>query len=117
MQCANGSYVEATPIENTVLVNIGDALQYWTRGRLKSTKHKVEIPSEVKKRKTIRRSIAYFVNPNNDVRLDQALISQKESADSISDVSSLKTPVTFLQYLEDKLSKSFPELHKEGYHW
>lgn len=32
-----GEYVDATPIPDTVLVNIGDLMQRWTADELKST--------------------------------------------------------------------------------
>ena len=111
VQCANGNYVEATPIKDTVLVNIGDALQFWTKGKLKSTRHKVEIPSDSKKYRSIRRSIVYFVLPNNDVKLDQDLESQNLEESSSCEKNS-NNPITFLSYLENKLTNSFDEQQK-----
>ena len=108
VQCANGNYVEATPIEDTVLVNIGDALECWTRGKLKSTKHKVDLPSDIHKRQSIRRSIVYFVLPNNDVILDQTLENNQQSCST----SAHENSFTFLSYLEKKLSNSFDEQQK-----
>jgi len=29
--------VEAKPIDGTIIVNIGDALEFWTKGKMKST--------------------------------------------------------------------------------
>ncbi|XP_039267919.2 uncharacterized protein LOC120342932 isoform X2 [Styela clava] len=40
VKASNGEYVDATPIPGTALVNIGDALQFCTQGRLKSTEHR-----------------------------------------------------------------------------
>ena len=34
---SNGEFIEAAPIEGTVLVNIGDMLQRWTNDQLKAT--------------------------------------------------------------------------------
>jgi len=42
-------------------VNLGDALQFWTKGLLKSTVHRVLIPPKQ------RYSIAYFIEPNPGV--------------------------------------------------
>ena len=33
----NGEFVAATPMEGTVVVNIGDLMQRWTSDKLKST--------------------------------------------------------------------------------
>jgi len=111
VQCANGHYVEASPIQDTVLVNIGDALQYWTKGKLKSTNHKVEIPADVQKRKSVRRSIAYFVLPDNHVRLDQDFESQSIGLNCDLNKAS-SDPITFLRYLENKLTNSFDKPQK-----
>ncbi|XP_039263008.2 uncharacterized protein LOC120339032 isoform X1 [Styela clava] len=67
----DGEYIEAKPIPGTVLVNIGDLLQFWTNGRLKSTKHRIMIPTEESKRKRHRQSLAYFVHPNYEVKLNE----------------------------------------------
>ena len=108
VQCANGSYVDATPIKGTVLVNVADALQYWTKGKLKSTKHKVDLPSDLQKRKTVRRSIAYFVNPNNDVKIGRDMageIQVKGNSNAMPEKS-----IPFVEYLVGKFSKSYSEL-------
>lgn len=42
-------------------VNLGDALQFWTKDLLKSTVHRVQIPPAQ------RYSMAYFVEPDPDV--------------------------------------------------
>ena len=116
VQCANGNYIEATPIEGTVLVNIGDAMHFWTNGKLKSTKHKVELPIDTAKRKTVRRSIAYFVLPDNQVRLDIPLVYEKDSIIATKKIDenilSKSSAKTFIDYLEQKLTNSFNEPQK-----
>ena len=66
---------EAPPI----LVNIADLLAYWTGGLLKSTVHRVIFPKEeekggerngVKSGGEDRYSIAYFLHPMDEVRLE-----------------------------------------------
>lgn len=66
-----GTFVDATPIEGTVVVNAGDLLARWSNDTIKSTLHRVVEPVG---RKTVgagneesypaRYSIAYFCNPN-----------------------------------------------------
>jgi isopenicillin N synthase-like dioxygenase len=65
-----GTFVRATPIDNTIVVNAGDLLSRWSNDEIKSTKHRVVQPpakpgdeSEVY---PARYSIAYFCNPNFD---------------------------------------------------
>jgi isopenicillin N synthase-like dioxygenase len=68
----DNTWIDAQVMPGTVLyaprhrisdgrVNLGDALQFWTKGLLKSTVHRVLIPPKQ------RYSIAYFVEPNPDV--------------------------------------------------
>ena len=65
----SGVFVDATPIEGTVVVNAGDLLARWSNDTIKSTVHRVvEPPGKRGKGEGIeypaRYSIAYFCNPN-----------------------------------------------------
>lgn len=40
----SGLWVPCDPVEGAITVNIGDALQYWSDGQLKSTYHRVRMP-------------------------------------------------------------------------
>lgn len=51
--------------EPPILVNIGDALAFWTKGMLKSTVHRVTFGGGAE-----RYSIAYFCHPLDEVRLE-----------------------------------------------
>ena len=52
---------EVDPVPGAITVNIGDALQFWTDGRLKSTYHRVRVPRADEWRGD-RYSLAYFAN-------------------------------------------------------
>ncbi|EOO02229.1 putative thymine dioxygenase protein [Phaeoacremonium minimum UCRPA7] len=61
----NGKFVDATPIENTCVVNAGDLLARWSNDTIKSTIHRVvEPPHKDSDVYPARYSIAYFCNPN-----------------------------------------------------
>ncbi|KAM4054594.1 2OG-Fe(II) oxygenase superfamily protein [Hirsutella rhossiliensis] len=61
----NGQFVDATPIEGTVVINAGDLLARWSNDTIKSTIHRVvEPPRKEGKEYPPRYSIAYFCNPN-----------------------------------------------------
>ncbi|KAL7927924.1 hypothetical protein ACQKWADRAFT_318007 [Trichoderma austrokoningii] len=61
----NGNFIDATPIENTIVVNAGDLLARWSNDTIKSTVHRVvEPPRKEGKTYPARYSIAYFCNPN-----------------------------------------------------
>ncbi|KAM5351424.1 hypothetical protein ACJ41O_004147 [Fusarium nematophilum] len=60
-----GQFVDATPIEGTVVVNAGDLLARWSNDTIKSTIHRVvEPPRKESDSYPPRYSIAYFCNPN-----------------------------------------------------
>ena len=62
----NGTFVDATPIPGTVVVNAGDLLARWSNDTIRSTMHRVvEPPSKVDGDVyPARYSVAYFCNPN-----------------------------------------------------
>ncbi|KAG9566442.1 Clavaminate synthase-like protein, partial [Aureobasidium melanogenum] len=67
-----GTYVNATPIPDTIVVNAGDLLARWSNDSIKSTKHRVVEPP-VKADADFhpaRYSMAYFCNPNFDRFID-----------------------------------------------
>lgn len=64
-----GTFVNATPIEDTIVVNAGDLLARWSNDTIKSTLHRVVEPppqpeDSDKDEYPPRYSIAYFCNPN-----------------------------------------------------
>jgi isopenicillin N synthase-like dioxygenase len=72
-----GTFVNATPIQDTIVINAGDLLAQWSNDTIKSTKHRVVEPpprpeDDDKDSYPPRYSIAYFCNPNYD-RMIQAI--------------------------------------------
>lgn len=67
-----GTYVDATPIADTIVINAGDLLARWSNDTIKSTRHRViEPPHEENEEDSTheypaRYSVAYFCNPNMD---------------------------------------------------
>jgi isopenicillin N synthase-like dioxygenase len=59
-----GTFVDATPISGTVVVNAGDLLARWSNDTIKSTKHRVVEPPAKEDVHPARYSVAYFCNPN-----------------------------------------------------
>ncbi len=71
MLSPNGSYVDAKPIPDTIVVNAGDLLARWSNGTIKSTSHRVvDPPASDAKVLPARYSVAYFCNPNFDKVID-----------------------------------------------
>jgi len=61
----NGDWIEAPPIENTYVCNIGDLLQKWTGGTLNSTLHRV-----INRSGRERYSIPVFFDPTSTAIID-----------------------------------------------
>jgi isopenicillin N synthase-like dioxygenase len=61
----NREWLEATPIEGTLVVNVGDLLARWTNDRFRSTPHRVVNASG-----RARYSVAAFVDPDFDCVVD-----------------------------------------------
>ncbi|KAL7627144.1 hypothetical protein AAE478_003920 [Parahypoxylon ruwenzoriense] len=65
VQSPTGAFVDATPIEDTCVVNAGDLLARWSNDNIKSTIHRVvEPPAGDGDVYPARYSMAYFCNPN-----------------------------------------------------
>ena len=89
-------FIPATPIEGTILVNIGDLLQRWTNDKLVSTKHRVVVPGDDDLRRlSPRQSVAFFVHPDNDVIIE------------CLDGSAHYPPITSLDYLNQRLNATY----------
>ncbi|KAF2269794.1 Clavaminate synthase-like protein [Lojkania enalia] len=64
-----GTFVDATPIPDTIVINAGDLLSRWANDTIKSTKHRVVEPPPKPEDEGLdayppRYSVAYFCNPN-----------------------------------------------------
>ncbi|EEH49576.1 uncharacterized protein PADG_05655 [Paracoccidioides brasiliensis Pb18] len=70
-----GTFIDAVPIADTIVVNAGDLLARWANDQIKSTLHRVVEPlprqdSEDSDEYPSRYSVAYFCNPNYDKFID-----------------------------------------------
>lgn len=74
-----GTFVDVTPIPDTIVVNAGDLLARWSNDTIKSTRHRVIEPPKVPGCEAqddsemyypARYSVAYFCNPNNNKVID-----------------------------------------------
>ncbi|XP_057298187.1 uncharacterized protein LOC130629098 [Hydractinia symbiolongicarpus] len=89
----SGDYVDATPVPDSVVVNIGDLLEIWSGGKFKSTRHRVVVPDD--NTESARQSIVYFVHPDNNVMVSCLNGSNKNVA------------VNSLEYLLDKYKQTY----------
>lgn len=61
VQDKQGNWLDATPVENSFVINIGDMMARWSNDRYTSTPHRVVNPSGAE-----RYSMPFFVEPNFD---------------------------------------------------
>ena len=109
IESPDGEFVDAIPIEGTVLINIGDLLESWSRNKLKSTKHRVVNPKDPEKQKQVRRSMAYFVHPDDHVLVDEELIYEgfaRQASEATSGEED-EPRVTALDYLHQKFAQTY----------
>ncbi len=71
----NGEWVAAPPMDNTLVINVGDLLERWSNNKLPSTKHRVRNLST-----NARYSIAMFYDPGPAAVIDPAELVPNETA-------------------------------------
>lgn len=105
---SKGEWIDAPPIENTFVCNIGDMLDKMTGGLYKSTPHRVRNTSGKS-----RFSFPFFFDPSFDAKIEQienlnpaqADYKQRWDQENIHAFGG-----TYGEYLLEKVSKVFPEL-------
>lgn len=107
-------WIEAPPVFNSFVCNIGDMLDRMTGGLYRSTPHRVKCQT-----KGNRLSYPFFFDPsfNAEVRAIEGLVNTKSLVDDKDqrwDKSSVhQFTGTYGEYLMKKVSKVFPELHNK----
>jgi isopenicillin N synthase-like dioxygenase len=61
-----GEWIEATPVADTFVINLGDLMQRWTNGLYRSNMHRVRN----KNAKVDRYSLPFFYGPRPDARIE-----------------------------------------------
>ena len=92
---ASGDWIQAPPIEGTLIVNVADLLSRWTDGAYKSTPHRV-VNSSGKKRL----SIVLAFDPNPETVIDAKDVFGNQHA-------SQETATTCGEYLTWRFEKAF----------
>lgn len=97
---ANGTWISAPPIPDTVVINIGDLMQRWTNNVFCSTKHRVRIPQDERSKQS-RYSIALFCHPN-----DNTEVSCLETCQNL-ELPPLYPPISAGDYLLNRLQATY----------
>jgi len=114
VKSSQGEWIQAPPISNTFVCNIGDMLDRMTCGYYRSTPHRVRNLSTTRDRL----SFPFFLDPNWDA---EVLPIPMEGMNTINDDAEHrwdKTSVhtfrgTYGEYLLKKVSRVFPNLAEE----
>ncbi|MEM9905064.1 MAG: 2OG-Fe(II) oxygenase family protein [Cyanobacteria bacterium P01_D01_bin.44] len=101
VQNAQGDWIAAPPIPDTVLVNIGDLLQRWTNDLLRSTPHRVR-PTH---HQVSRYSIALFCDPDPETWV--TCIETGPSRGEGTGVSPRYEPIRADTYLASRLARTY----------
>ncbi|KAH7042093.1 hypothetical protein B0J12DRAFT_579697 [Macrophomina phaseolina] len=105
-----GTFVDATPIPDTIVVNAGDLLERWSNDTIKSTKHRVVEPplkpgQQELDKYPARYSVAYFCNPDFDKYIEAIPGTYEEGKQKYPGVLSG-------DYLAKRLSETYGDLDK-----
>ena len=90
-----GEFVPVTPIPGTVVVAVGTMLQRWTSDYLQGTMHRILMPVEEQKKKLVRQSVVFFLEPDHD-----CVVTCLDGSDKYE-------PITAKQYADNKFSKQY----------
>ncbi|KAI9013494.1 hypothetical protein DFJ74DRAFT_771388 [Hyaloraphidium curvatum] len=114
IQRPGGKWVDVPPVEGGCIVNLGDILQFWTQGYLRSTLHRV-VPSPIPGNAERRRfSVGYFLRPGFDVPLSpipSPMLGEDASGASRDAMAPADKVLTAGEWLRARTEKSFT---KEG---
>ncbi|KAK9692501.1 hypothetical protein K7432_014309 [Basidiobolus ranarum] len=102
-QDKSDQWLDAPCLEDCIIINIGDLMQFWSNGLFKSTKHRVVFHPQQKQ--SSRYSIAFFCHPNDSVSLNPIsspfITNNKE-----------KPLINAGEYLEQRLRATYGNLQK-----
>jgi len=102
VQRLDGEWIEATPIDGTLVCNIGDLLERWTNGVLISTKHRVLNRSDKS-----RFSIPIFCDPASDAIVDP------RDFDPDADIETYP-PITAGNYIMGRNQRNFSQYNESN---
>jgi len=101
VRASDGNWIDAPPVEGTLICNIGDLLQRWSNRRLVSTVHRV-----INRSGNERYSIPVFFDPHSATKIDPCDLG-------VSSETSLYEPITAGAYIAGKNTKNFSQYSED----
>ena len=93
-------WIDIEPEKNTIVVNLGDAMQVWTNDKYVAAIHRV-----TKRTAKARYSTPYFYNPKRDAVI--------EPLEQISDEEPIYVPFTWKEYIQGRVDDNYTDLGEE----
>ncbi|KXH54705.1 2OG-Fe(II)oxygenase superfamily protein [Colletotrichum salicis] len=108
------TWADVPCIPDAVVVNIGDALEFWTAGRLRSTVHRVAFPRSASEN-VARLSIPVFIQPDRHVVLAPIKEDRKDGGGADAEFLEVlrrkgyesAEPVTSREHLERRIRATY----------
>lgn len=92
-----GNWSAAPALNETILVNLGDALQRWTNDQFRSTPHRVALPAD---NSQSRYSMALFCDPNSEVEI--ACLPSCQILEPLR-----YAPIQYQDYLQSRFAETY----------
>ena len=105
VQDKQGNWLDATPVDGSFVINIGDMMARWSNDRYTSTPHRVINPSGVE-----RYSMPFFVEPNFDTPIAAINSCYDENNPAIYE------PISAGDYLLSRFSETYEYFESEKVH-
>ncbi|KAF6820866.1 flavonol synthase [Colletotrichum musicola] len=102
IKTSSGEWRYVPPVDGGIVCNVGDTLDFWSAGYLKSTTHRVVRPPEDQAH-LFRQGLFYFVRPGDDVDIKPAPSPLLKRLGLISEDAENAEPVTGLQYVRERV--------------
>jgi isopenicillin N synthase-like dioxygenase len=97
----SGEWKYIPPVDGGIICNVGDALQFWSKGYLKSTTHRVVRPPPDQVQGT-RLGLFYFVRPGDDVDIAPAPSPLLRRLGVLGE-EEVNSKITGLQYVRERV--------------
>jgi isopenicillin N synthase-like dioxygenase len=102
LKTPDGEWKYVPPVDNGIVCNVGDTLDFWSKGYLKSTVHRVRRPPG--DQADIRRlGLFYFVRPGNEVDIKPAPSPLLRRLGLVGEDVEGAEPVRGLEYVRERV--------------
>lgn len=102
LKTPTGQWKYVPPVDNGIICNVGDTLDFWSAGYFKSTIHRVIRPPEDQAH-IHRLGLFYFVRPGNEVDIQPAPSPLLKRLGLVSENQQDGKPVSGLEYVRERV--------------